>query len=57
MLFEIATIPPGFTKDEEPEHLGEELKLPRIHEQLRAELEESLTPIVNPRTLRVETGE
>ncbi|HEX4212289.1 MAG TPA: VOC family protein [Candidatus Dormibacteraeota bacterium] len=58
VLFEIATIPPGFTKDEEPEDLGDELKLPRMHEHLRAELERSLTPIVNPRTARgVETGE
>ena len=28
VLFEIATIPPGFTVDEDPAHLGEALKLP-----------------------------
>ncbi len=49
ILFEIATTSPGFAVDEAPDHLGEELRLPRQHEHLRAELERSLTPLSNPR--------
>lgn len=47
--FEIATLSPGFTRDEAADRLGEELRLPAIHEHLRAQLEESLTPLENPR--------
>lgn len=54
ILFEIATVSPGFAVDEAPEHLGEELKLPRVHEHLRPVLERTLTPIVNPRVRRQE---
>ncbi len=54
ILFEIATVSPGFTVDEAPEHLGEALKLPPMHEHLRSQLERTLTPIVNPRTRRRE---
>jgi glyoxalase family protein len=50
VLFEIATLSPGFAVDEDPEHLGEALKLPKQHEHLRARLERTLTPVVNPRT-------
>jgi len=50
VLFEIATLSPGFATDEDPEHLGEELRLPTQHEHLRAELERTLRPVVNPRT-------
>ena len=50
ILFEIATLSPGFAIDEDPEHLGEELRLPKQHEHLRAQLERVLTPVVNPRT-------
>ena len=50
ILFEIATTSPGFAVDEDPAHLGEQLRLPRQHEHLRAELERTLTPLVNPRT-------
>jgi glyoxalase family protein len=50
ILFEIATLSPGFAIDEDPDHLGEELRLPAQHEQLRAQLERVLTPVVNPRT-------
>ncbi|HLI60271.1 MAG TPA: VOC family protein [Solirubrobacteraceae bacterium] len=50
VLFEIATSSPGFTRDEDPDHLGEELRLPRQHEHLRPQLERTLTPLVNPRT-------
>jgi glyoxalase family protein len=49
VLFEIATLSPGFATDEAPEHLGEELRLPKQHEHLRAQLEQTLTPLVNPR--------
>ena len=54
VLFEIATLSPGFAVDEDPEHLGEALRLPRQHEPRRAELERVLTPIVNPRAARRE---
>ncbi len=50
VLFEIATLSPGFAVDEDPEHLGEELKLPKQHEHLRPRLERILQPVVNPRT-------
>jgi glyoxalase family protein len=50
ILFEIATTSPGFAVDEDPNHLGEELRLPRRHEHLREQLERELTPLVNPRT-------
>ncbi|MGZ6616370.1 MAG: VOC family protein [Solirubrobacteraceae bacterium] len=49
VLFEIATTSPGFAVDEDPEHLGEELRLPAQHERLRPQLERSLTPLTNPR--------
>lgn len=49
ILFEIATLSPGFAVDEDPEHLGEQLRLPAQHEHLRAQLEQVLTPIENPR--------
>jgi glyoxalase family protein len=52
ILFEIATLSPGFAVDEDPDHLGEALKLPRMHEHLRAQLERTLTPLVNPRARR-----
>jgi glyoxalase family protein len=50
VLFEIATLSPGFAADEDPERLGEELRLPKQHEHLRAQLERTLVPVVNPRT-------
>ncbi len=52
VLFEIATLGPGFTADESLEHLGEALTLPPDYEHLRAELEATLTPLPDPRTLR-----
>ena len=52
ILFEIATLSPGFAVDEDPDHLGEALKLPRMHEHLRPQLERMLTPLVNPRARR-----
>jgi glyoxalase family protein len=52
ILFEIATLGPGFAVDESPDHLGEELRLPSQHEHLRATLERVLAPIENPRLAR-----
>ena len=49
VLFEIATMGPGFGADEDPAHLGEELRLPKQHEHLRPQLEATLTPVENPR--------
>ncbi len=49
LLFEIATLSPGFAVDEDPERLGEELRLPAMHAHLREHLERSLTPLANPR--------
>ena len=49
----IRTLSPGFAVDEDPEHLGEALKLPAQHEHLREQLERVLTPVTNPRTARV----
>jgi glyoxalase family protein len=56
VLFEIATLGPGFATDEDPAHLGEELILPPDFEHLRAELEPVLTPLPNPRQGRAGTG-
>jgi glyoxalase family protein len=53
ILFEIATLGPGFSLDEDPEHLGEALKLPSQHEHLREQLERALSPVVNPRAAAV----
>jgi glyoxalase family protein len=49
VLFEIATLGPGFATDEDPEHLGESLVLPPAFEHLRSQVEPILTPISNPR--------
>ena len=49
VLFEIATLGPGFTVDEPVESLGEKLSLPPAFEHLRAEVEPNLRPVVNPR--------
>lgn len=45
VLFEIATRGPGFTVDEPLEKLGESLVLPETYEDMRSQLEASLTPI------------
>ncbi|HEX6666195.1 MAG TPA: VOC family protein [Solirubrobacterales bacterium] len=50
VLFEIATMGPGFTVDEPLEHLGEKLSLPPDYEHLRAEVEPNLRPVRNPRS-------
>jgi glyoxalase family protein len=54
VLFEVATIGPGFTVDEPLEHLGEKLSLPPDFEHLRAEVEPTLRPVRNPRSEPVE---
>lgn len=45
VLFEVATLPPGFLIDEEISHLGESLKLPPWVEPSREEIEKELVPI------------
>jgi glyoxalase family protein len=49
VLFEIATVGPGFASDEPKEHLGERLSLPPAFEHLRAQVEANLTPLPNLR--------
>jgi glyoxalase family protein len=49
VLFEIATLGPGFATDEPLDHLGERLSLPPAFEHLRDQVEPVLTPLPNPR--------
>jgi glyoxalase family protein len=56
VLFEIASIGPGFTADEPFETLGESLSLPPNYEQYRAQVEQILTPLPNPRRDRSRTA-
>ncbi len=49
VLFEVATLGPGFGVDEDPEHLGERLILPPFLEDQREQIEAVLTPVANPR--------
>ena len=49
VLFEIATLGPGFATDEDPEHLGEKLVLPPAFEHLGERIEPALTPLPTPR--------
>jgi glyoxalase family protein len=53
VLFEIATIGPGFAVDEDTGHLGESLSLPPAFEHLRDRLDGVLTPLPDVRRLRV----
>ena len=46
VLFEVATLPPGFTIDEPLEHLGESLKLPPWEEKNRRVIEKTLPSIL-----------
>ena len=46
VLFEVATAGPGFTIDEEKDHLGEPLQLPPQYEASREKLTQHLQPIV-----------
>jgi glyoxalase family protein len=52
VLFEIATLGPGFTADEPLETLGEALTLPPKFERFRDQLEQSLTPLPDVKALR-----
>ena len=52
VLFEIASIGPGFTADEPLETLGERLSLPPRFEPLREQVEGILTPLPDPRAAR-----
>jgi glyoxalase family protein len=49
ILFEIATLGPGFAIDEDPDRLGEALILPPAFEHLRSQIEPILTPLPAPR--------
>jgi glyoxalase family protein len=55
VLFEIATIGPGFTADEPLLSLGEHLSLPPDFEHLRERIEPVLTPLPDIRAWRPET--
>ena len=48
VLFEIATVQPGFAVDEAPEALGRALKLPPWEEAHRPDIEAGLAPVVVP---------
>lgn len=55
VLFELATIGPGFAVDEDEKHLGERLSLPPPFESLREELEGSLAPLPYPPAWRAQS--
>jgi glyoxalase family protein len=48
ILFEIATVPPGFTLDETIDELGSKLRLPPWMESTRSQIERVLPPIKLP---------
>ncbi len=52
VLFELATLPPGFQVDESLEHLGQRLMLPPQFEGHRAEIEAILPPIHLPSAVK-----
>jgi glyoxalase family protein len=56
VLFEIATLGPGFTADEPLEHLGETIVLPPFLESRRGEIERVLTPLPSSRAVREGAG-
>jgi glyoxalase family protein len=49
VLFELATLGPGFSIDEDPAELGQKLILPPAFEHLREQVEQALTPLPDPR--------
>ncbi len=53
VLFEIATLGPGFGVDEDMDHLGESLVLPPAFEHMRAQIEPVLTPLPDPRAVSI----
>ena len=56
VLFEIATLGPGFTADEDPATLGQRLSLPPDYEHLRDKLKDVLTPLPDPRARTLESS-
>lgn len=48
VLFEIATMGPGFAADEDPAHLGEQLRVPKMHEGMEAAIRQNLVPLKLP---------
>jgi len=56
VLFEVATIGPGFTADEPLLSLGQHLSLPPDFEHLRERIEPVLTPLPDTRAWRPETA-
>jgi glyoxalase family protein len=48
VLFELATIGPGFAVDEDAERIGERLSLPPRFEPLREQLKDTLKPLPYP---------
>jgi glyoxalase family protein len=52
ILYEIASLGPGFTSDEPLESLGERLSLPPDFERLREQVEPKLTPLPDTRQWR-----
>lgn len=51
VLFELATMGPGFGVDEDPAQLGRKLALPPFLEPQRERIERTLTPLPDPRSL------
>ena len=51
VLFEVATVQPGFAVDEPPDALGQTLKLPPWEEPHRSVIEATLPPIERPATI------
>lgn len=56
VIVEFATMGPGFTADEDLDHLGERLSLPPAFEAVRARAEASLTPLPDTRRWRPRTS-
>jgi glyoxalase family protein len=56
VLFELATMGPGFDADEPMETLGEGLSLPPNYEDFRERLEQVLTPLPDTRPWRAATA-
>ena len=54
VLFEIATMGPGFAVDEDAAHIGERLSLPPDFEELRPQLQGRLAPLPYPPQWRVQ---
>jgi glyoxalase family protein len=52
VLFELATMGPGFTADQPESELGSTLALPPFLEPHRAQIEAVLTPLPDPRAAR-----